>query len=88
MAQSLTIAEIKISSDKATQFVLDVNAHYFLETVVGFEPERQGALGIEIARPTRDNFLDKGVGFAPDARDDLVAADFAQRGDLLADGDC
>ena len=69
--------------DPAAQFVRDMGVDDVVERGLGLKAERQGASGIEPARPAGDDARYKGIGFAADAAGNLVTSDAAQCGDLL-----
>src|SRR5919204_3809514 len=65
---------------------VDMDAHDFVERVLGLEAELTRAARLDALRPARDDARDQRVLGAANARGNAIAGDAAQRRDLLGHG--
>src|SRR5437868_1778466 len=85
MATLPCLSENRSGDELTTKFVLDVNPDNIIKALFGGrEPELQGALRLEIARPPLNDSHDEWIRLALDPGRDLIPRDPLERGDLLA----
>ena len=70
---------------RAAQLILDVHADDLIKRSLGAKAKRDRAPRIEATRPAVHDLHDHRIWLMPDARDDLIAGDATERGDLFAD---
>ena len=68
--------------ERATEVFVDVDAHDFVERILGSEAQLARAPRLDALRPARDDARDQWVFGAANAPGDAVAGDAAQRGNL------